>query len=204
MNRLHGTLILATLCVVAGAPAAFGHHFKGLPHFSYFENYPQVPQDEYLGQAGPYEFSLVLYDFQGIKKQDAQQPDDTRLFLAIYSLRENRTYQGPLTLKVMDGDRMIRATHFDKSVEESLYSLQMKLPPTGDYALVVDLEAADGLEARIPFRLSSQKIHWGGWVAAVLVILVVTVAVGSRKARVALDRKERARAERERAVPASA
>ena len=45
------------ICCLGLSPA-FGHHFKGLPHFSYFENYPQVPQDEFLAQAGNYECSL--------------------------------------------------------------------------------------------------------------------------------------------------
>jgi len=32
------------------APSTEAHHFKGLPHFNYFENYPQVPQEEYIWQ----------------------------------------------------------------------------------------------------------------------------------------------------------
>ncbi len=43
------------------APPLAAHHFKGLPHFNYFENYPQIPQDEFLGQFGDYECSLVIY-----------------------------------------------------------------------------------------------------------------------------------------------
>jgi hypothetical protein len=28
------------------------HHFKGLPHYNYVENYPQTPEEEILGQSG--------------------------------------------------------------------------------------------------------------------------------------------------------
>ena len=54
-------LLIPFLVVMVGSASA--HHFKGLPHYNYFENYPQVPEEEFLGDAGNYEVSLVLYDF---------------------------------------------------------------------------------------------------------------------------------------------
>jgi hypothetical protein len=173
-----------------------GHHFKGLPHFNYYENYPQVPQDEFLGQEGEYEFSLVLYDFQGIQRDDAQQPDDARLYLIIYNLRENRVYNGPLTLEVLDRGDVVYAQDYASSQEESIYTLQQTLPSTGKYALRITFLQGDTGQAIIPFLLSSQKIHWGKWIAGILVIFVAVVAVGSRRARVSLDRKENAKAQR--------
>ncbi len=42
--------MLVLLLSIALAPATVSaHHFKGLPHYSYFENYPQIPQDEFVG-----------------------------------------------------------------------------------------------------------------------------------------------------------
>ena len=52
------------LFLVVMAACARAHHFKGLPHYNYFENYPQVPEEEFLGEVGSYEVSLVVYDFQ--------------------------------------------------------------------------------------------------------------------------------------------
>ncbi|MFT5131361.1 MAG: hypothetical protein ACI8W8_004997 [Rhodothermales bacterium] len=167
---------------------ASAHHFKGLPHFNYFENYPQVPQLEYLAQAGEHEFSLVIYDFQGINRDDASIPDDTRLYLVAYDLRESRVYSGPATLAVMDGDVLIEAREFPTAVEESIYEMHLPLAQTGDYHLTVTL--GDGSVAEIPFLLSSQQINWGGWSAAVMLGLVIVVAVGSRRARVRMDRRQ--------------
>ena len=48
-------LLLPTFLAIHLGAAAQAHHFKGMPHFAYFENYPQAPQDEYLAQAGEYE-----------------------------------------------------------------------------------------------------------------------------------------------------
>jgi len=178
------------------AGTALAHHFKGLPHFNYFENYPQVPQDEYLWQEGDYEFSLVIYDFQGITREDADQPDDVRLYLVVWDLRANRIYNGALDLTILDRDRAIYTRRFSSAAEENIYSFQRVLPETGRYSLRVSTQRGPGPEAVIPFKLSSQKRRWGKWVAGVLVGFVVVVAVGSRRARVMQDRRDSARAAR--------
>jgi hypothetical protein len=184
--------MVALFAVMLVPITAYPHHFKGLPHFNYFENYPQIPQDEYLWQEGDYEFSLVIYDFQGIEKTDANQPNDARLYLVIWSLRENRIYNQELIVRILDHEEPIHGVRFDAAVEENIYSFQHVLPETGKYSLQVDL--ADGTVATIPFKLSSQKVPWGKWVGGVLVVLVVIVAIGSRRARVLQDRRELAKA----------
>ena len=194
--KLFQCLLIGVIAMGLSAQTVSGHHFKGLPHFNYYENYPQVPQDEFLGQEGEYEFSLVLYDFQGIQRDDAQQPDDARLYLIIYNLRENRVYNGPLTLDILDRGEVVYSQDYVSSQEESIYTLQQTLPSTGKYALRITFLQGDTAQALIPFVLSSQKIHWGKWIAGTLVIFVAVVAVGSRRARVRLDRKENAKSQR--------
>ena len=185
MSRWRLFLIFA---LVAAHPA-MAHHFKGLPHFSYFENYPQIPQEEFLWQEGEYEFSLVLYDFQGLQRQDLSQPDDTRLFLAIYSLRENRVYGGPLLMEVLDDSEPVLRVRRQTPEEEMVYQIHGILPPAGDYSLRISLLDEAGVQAVIPFQLSSQKIGWGKWIAAGLLLLVLVAGIGARKARVSQDRK---------------
>ena len=189
---------LTILLVLTGisslmSPPSRAHHFKGLPHFSYFENYPQVPQEEFLGQEGEFEFSLVIYDFQGIKKEDVQQPEDVRLFLVIFNLRENKVYNGPLTLDILDRGQSIYSENFSSSVEESIYTFQQALPPSGKYSLGITIRDGSKLRTTIPFTLSSQKIHWGKWIAGLMFGLVTIVAIGSRKARIKMDRKSNAK-----------
>ncbi len=182
--------VIALLATLLFAPAAEAHHFKGLPHFSYFENYPQVPQEEFLGQAGDYEYSLVLYDFQGLKKEDAYQPDDARLYLIIFNLRENRVYNGPIAVEILDRGAPIDSLEIEAPQEESVYSLQRTLPSTGRYSLAVTHLEGPPTRAVIPFRLSSQKTLWGKWVIGILALFVAVVAFGSRRARLAIDRRD--------------
>ena len=169
---------------------AHAHHFKGLPHFNYFENYPQIPQEEFLGQAGNYEFSLVLYDFQGIESPDIQRPDDARLFLIAFDLLNNEVYGGPARLEVLDGADPILIEEVDGPREENVYQIHSAMPSAGDYSLRVTL-LDENLSVVIPFLLTSQKVNWGTWIASGLAFLIVVAAVGARRARVLQDRKKR-------------
>ncbi len=181
---------VAALCLIP--IAVMGHHFKGLPHYNYFENYPEIPEEEFLGQVGDYEVSLVVYDFQGIQRGKVDDPDMVRLFLVIFNLRNNDIYGGPLTLEVLDNGKVVHSERHKSSELENLYSMHQDLPDTGKYSLRLTLHSVGDLQCVIPFKLSSQKIHWGKWVAGVLLILIIVAAVGARKARVAMDRKEEA------------
>lgn len=165
----------------------FAHHFKGLPHFNYFENYPQIPQDEFLAMNDQYEFSLVIYDFQGITKSDNMQPNDVRLYLAIYNLSENTVYNKSLEIHVLDGDRAIKKVAYEHSEEESVYTLNLVLPETGQYSLQV-ITMIDNVVTKIPFVLSSQKTSYEIWVASLMLLVLIFVIYGARRARIKQDR----------------
>jgi len=170
--------------------ASHAHHFKGLPHYNYFENYPQVPEEEFLGQAGEYEMSLEVYDFQGINREKVEDPNNVRLFLVIFNLLNNKVYQGRLTLEILDRGKVVQTANFETAELENLYSLHRQLPDTGRYSLRVTLHDQNDEQCVIPFQLSSQKINWGKWIGAGLIVLIGVAGVGARKARVAKDRKE--------------
>ena len=178
-------------CALLGvASVASAHHFKGLPHYNYFENYPQVPEEEFIGEVADYEVSLVVYDFQGINRDNVDDPDMVRMFLMIFNLRDHGVYGGPLTLEVLDRGEVVHTERFEKSELENLYSIHQDLPNTGKYSLRMTLHGEGGLQCTVPFRLSSQKVNWTWWVGGGLVLLVVVGAIGARRARVKQDRLE--------------
>ncbi len=181
--------ILPFLLVILASLQA--HHFKGLPHFSYFENYPQIPQEEFLGQAGDYEFSMVLYDLQGIQLDNVEMPKNVRFFLMILNLRENSIYGGEAVLQILDGDDVIVEEIKTTAEEENIYPMSHELGASGDYSMRVIMKSK-GIEASIPFTLSSQKTSWGKWISLVMIILVVVAAYGSRQARIRKDRVQAA------------
>lgn len=193
MNRFAIILIIALFGALGVAHA---HHFKGLPHYNYFENYPQVPEEEFIGQAGEYEVSLVVYDFQGINRDKVEMPDNVRLFLVIFNLQDNSVYGGSLTIEVLDRDKVVVSERQDAAELENLYSLYHELPKSGKYSLRLTLHDENDLICTIPFQLSSQIVHWGRWIAIALGVLLLVTAVGARRARVKQDRREGARKRR--------
>ncbi len=182
-------LIVSLLAMLAQVTSAWAHHFKGLPHYNYFENYPQVPEEEFLGRVGDYEVSLVVYDFQGIDREKVEEPESVRLFLVIFNLRTNAVYGGRLHLEILDRDRVVHEETQVSSQLENLYAMHRQLPEDGRYSLRLTLRDENDLQCRIPFVLSSQKIHWGKWIGLALGLLVIVAAVGARRARVRLDRQ---------------
>ena len=197
MNRLQSIPVFCFAMLFLTSPAPLlAHHFKGLPHYNYFENYPQVPEEEFIGKAGDYEVSLVVYDFQGINRDEVEDADNVRLFLVIFNARDNSVYGGPLTLEVFDRGELVHTEHQKAAESENLYSMYRSLPNTGKYTLRITLHDENDLQCSIPFRLSSQIVHWGKWVGLSLAMLVLIAAVGARRARVRQDRLENARKRR--------
>jgi len=166
------------------------HHFKGLPHYGYFENYPQIPQEEFLGQGGKYEVSLVLYDFQGINLNMAEHPEDVRMYLVVYDLLKNSAYQGELRMDILDGEEVIYTKIQEKSQEESIYSIHRSLSDDGDYSLLLSLSDPSRTQIRVPFLLSSQKVHWGKWIVLFMAVFLGVAGYGARKKRLNMDRKQ--------------
>ena len=183
--KLFAFLALMVLC-----PGLFAHHFKGLPHYGYFENYPQIPQDEFLAQAGKYEVSLVLYDFQGINLEMAEHPQEVRMYLVIYDLLANRAYQGKLRMDIQDRGVTVVHKLQEQAQEESIYAIQRELSDEGDYSLLLTLVDEKNTQIRVPFILNSQKIHWGKWIVLTMILFLIIAAFGARKKRLSLDRKQ--------------
>ena len=169
------------------------HHFKGMPHFNYFDNYPQVPTEEYIGQAGRYEFAFMIYDFQGLTQSDMEMPDDVRIYLIVYDLIANKAYKGPLDLEILDGETSLKLFSFKSSAEESIYQLQQKLNEKGNFSLKITIkENGKEIVGIEPFKLSNQIINWALWISLIMFVLLLIVAYGSRQARLKQDRKENA------------
>lgn len=51
----------AVIVLLVANAAAYAHHILGLPHYSYKENYPQVPTLEYPATTGPYDIVMTSY-----------------------------------------------------------------------------------------------------------------------------------------------
>lgn len=185
-RRFHLPVITATLLTASALAAPTGaeaHHNKGLPHYGYFENYPQVPTEEYINIDGRWEIGATLFNFQGMDRRQADTPNDVKIYSYLYDLKLDRNFRGSATFEIVyDGEVVSR---FERVAvdEEAVYSTRETLPHSGDYLLVARFEDQ---VARLPFHvdLASDVVSWTV-LALILapVFVVFALALLGRKKR---------------------
>ena len=168
--RRIGTTAVATLALFALAPVpAQAHHNKGLPHYGYYENYPQVPTEEYIDFVGRWEIGATIFNFQGLDRSSADTPNDVKIFLYLYDLEADQGYDGPLAVEIRRNGEVV--SRFDRLQvdEEAVYSTRETLPASGDYELVAFIEGlpkggqteTEAVPLRFHVDLSTDRIRWG-------------------------------------------
>jgi len=178
-------LVSASLLIPGVADA---HHNKGLPHYGYFENYPQVPTEEYVIIDGRWEAGATLFNFQGLQRRTSTTPNDIRIFAYVYDLKLDEGFEGGASLDVLDRDGvLVEGFERLKPDEESVYRLRITLPKSGPYTLRFRFETeGEPREVTLPFRadLAVDRVNWlliGGM--GVLLAVVFALALAGRTRR---------------------
>jgi len=188
MPTRRGAAAVAALALAAGAalaPApAEAHHNKGLPHYGYFENYPQVPTDETIRIVDRWELGATLFNFQGLERETSDTPDDVRIFAYVYDLQDDVPYRGSTTLSVeLDGEIVATFDRLEPD-EETVYRTRVTLPESGLYHLVFELDQ-DTPPLRLPFRvdLAADRVNWAliGVLLGVPLLLFGLAAAGRKR-----------------------
>ena len=181
---------LAWLAFPGGASA---HHNKGLPHYGYYENYPQVPTEEHVEIQGRWEIGATIFNFQGYDlRQTSDTPNDVKIFLYLYDLENDENYTGPVDIEIRrDGEVVARYDRTEVD-SESIYSTRETLPETGEYELVCLFE---GNEASLRFYVDlNDGLSWSTIAMIVFpVLLVFGLAVKGRSRRTRRRRRRRPR-----------
>ncbi len=186
VRRIGSATVAGVAFFALAASPAHAHHNKGLPHYGYYENYPQVPTEEYVDFVGRWEIGATIFNFQGLDRRSADTPNDVKIFLYLYDLEADRGYAGPLAVEIRRKGEVV--SRFDRLQvdEEAVYSTRETLPASGDYQLVAWVEG----EARpVPLSfhvdLSTDRIRWGliaGLGAPVAVVFALAL-FGRRRRR---------------------
>ncbi len=175
-----GALLLA---VVAAPSVASAHHNKGLPHYGYFANYPQVPTEEYVAIDGRWEIGATIFNFQGYDgRRTSSTPNDVKIYLYLYDVEADASYSGPVDIVIRrDGEIVARYDRTEPD-EESVYSTRETLPESGDYELVA---LVDGREVVLDFHVDLDDGPSMVLVLAIVVpvLLVFGLALFGRKRR---------------------
>ncbi len=161
-----------------------GHHYKGLPHYGYFDNYPQVPTEEFLAVNGPWEMNFTLYNFQGMTRSDVTAPEDMQIFLIIYDLRRQKTFGGRAEISVFSGDKPIKRWRL-VAEQESLYWVHTTISATKNLRLEASFEDSSGKTVLIssPFHLPGEgghnPLHWVA--GAIIGLMGLVIFTGKKK-----------------------
>jgi ferredoxin len=178
--------MLAALVLVpltAAEPAA-AHHNKGLPHYGYFENYPQAPIEEYVVIDGPWEMGAVVFNFQGLDRRTADTPNDVKIYLYLYDDRTGSAYVGPLEVEIRSDGELVATFERIKVDEEAVYSTRETLPHSGDYELLARVgEEEISLTFHVDFTSDRLPRAWIAGIGGSAALLFGLAAVGRRQRR---------------------
>ena len=178
--------VLAVLLLVplTMAGPAEAHHNKGLPHYGYFENYPQAPVEEYVVIDGPWEMGAVVFNFQGLDRRTADTPNDVKIYLYLYDDRTGSAYTGPLEVEIRRDGEVVSTFERVRVDEEAVYSTRETLPRSGDYELLARV-GEEEVSLTFHVDLSSDRLPWA-WIAGIggsAALLIGLAAVGRRPRR---------------------
>jgi hypothetical protein len=131
--------MIGIIFFLLGVPGpAEAHHIRGLPHYGYTENYPQVPVNEMTLSQNGYTMNLTTYYFEGLKKEVSLTPDAVQIYLHLRDETTGRAYTGPIGLEIRNKNEILYSVERDAPVEESFYRFRTEIP-AGRYRLAVKL-----------------------------------------------------------------
>ncbi len=157
--------LLGALLLLHGSDG-WAHHILGLPHYSYKENYPQVPTLEYPATTGPYDVLLTSYPGK------PQPGEPANLSIYIKDRTSGEPYGQPITVRILQTFTFgrNRIAHPATRIEpfDQVHKLTATLDQPGEYIveLAVDVE---GQEEIIPFLVVAGD-PTSGWVVLATVI----------------------------------
>ena len=195
-------LALAVALVSATAAPAVAHHNKGLPHYGYFDNYPQVPTEEEIVIQGDWEMGATIFNFQGYElRESSDTPNDVKFYVYLYDLKRDANYVDGLDfeIRLVDTGEVVSRFRREHVDEELVYSTRETLPQSGDYQLVALVpEGGATTEVVMPFYIDLDEgaIDWVLMLALLLPLIPLFLLA-------LLGRTRRARARRRRAQAAA-
>ena len=182
------TISLQPIIFSDGTHDALAHHNKGLPHYGYFENYPQVPTEEYIRIDNDWEIGATVFNFQGLDRRTADTPNDVKIYLYLYNLKDDYSYSGPVDFQIVGESGTV--SEFSRSApdQEQIYMSREIMPSSGYYQIIARIQTPQGpQETRLEFYVDiSHGLNWvliGGILLPVACVFALALLGQKRKAR---------------------
>ncbi|MGL1885325.1 MAG: hypothetical protein OCD76_02325 [Reichenbachiella sp.] len=157
---------------------AMAHHYKGLPHYNYFDNYPQVPILEYIEETPEYEVFITIYNFQGLDLDMVEAPNDVRFYIYLYNIEKANSYLGPANFDVYSHGKLIHKFIGIEQEEESIYNLRSNIKEQDDLILKITFMDEDGKEVIIDVPIEITESFWDKyWLYLAIASFFAVVAI---------------------------
>ncbi len=156
--KLRFVLIFA--CIFMVIPSSKAHHYKGLPHYNYFDNYPQVPILEYIKETPDYEAFVTIYNFQGLDLGMVEAPNDVRFYVYLYNIEKGSSHLGPVNFDIYSHGKLIHKFIGMEQEEESIYTLRSTIKEQDDLLLKISFINEEGEEVVIDMEIEITESFW--------------------------------------------
>ena len=155
------------------------HHYKGLPHYSYFENYPQVPTLEFVGVHNGYEIFVTVYNFQGLDLKVVEDPDVVRLYAFIYNIKTERIYKGQARFEIYSDGEIKHQTEWEGPEQENIFVVQKNLKTQDNLQLIsyVKDESGEIVEIKLPFQVTKSIFQKYGLLFAIVAFFMIVALI---------------------------
>ncbi len=158
--NLKWQFILIVTCFFMAIPFSKAHHYKGLPHYNYFDNYPQVPILEYIEETPNYEVFVTIYNFQGLDLGMVEAPNDVRFYIYLYNIEKGSSHLGSANFDIYSHGKLIHKFIGMEQEEESIYTLRSTIKEQDDLLLKITFINEEGEEVVIDMAIEITASFW--------------------------------------------
>ncbi len=152
--------IVVIFCIFMITPSSKAHHYKGLPHYNYFDNYPQVPILEYIEETPDYEAFVTIYNFQGLDLGMVEAPNDVRFYVYLYNIEKGSSHLGSANFDIYSHGKLIHKFIGMEQEEESIYTLRSTIKEQDDLLLKISFTNEEGEEVVIDMEIEITESFW--------------------------------------------
>ena len=153
----------------------FSHHYKGLPHYNYFDNYPQVPIFEFIEEGEKYSVFATIYNFQGLTLDMVDSPDDVRFYIYIYDLTTDTSYVGDAAFNVYSHGKIVKRFINIKQEEERIFTVKAAITEQDDLILETIFIDKNGktVKIKMPIEITNSFLDKYGLYIAIFMFFVI-------------------------------
>ncbi|MBC8875123.1 MAG: hypothetical protein H8E44_37355, partial [Planctomycetes bacterium] len=148
LGTVSATILVVWVIVFSTPSVASAHHILGLPHYSYKENYPQVPVLEYPATTGPYEVLLQCYP------GEPMPGEPTNLAFYIKNSASGEPYDRQIGVRVLQtftfGNNLDVLPSTEVSPFDGLHKISTTFPEDGEFVVELTMQV-EGQAEVIPF-----------------------------------------------------